>query len=273
MKRPPEAAHGAGTADADPWRVTSSWLASARSSTLLALLALAALASPAAAQRRAHTSERGAALASPVAPTTEPFLVDVTLATSFPLALGAEVRVETPGRFLIQAFLGANPYGAVLGDLVQSYGGGEAGRALVSAISSGATVFRLGVGFRPAPDAGLELLAGYTLLYSAPTLSVPTLEATTGQSFAYSGLNEVRLETMIHAFQAELGWRFVIADHLVFRIGVGGTFALASSARLGVPDAMRTPGGPVEVVEGDIAHAITSYGFVPEARAAIGYRF
>jgi hypothetical protein len=262
--------------------VRNSWLASARSTALLALLVALAMPEPAAAQRARR--ESGAALSSPVAPPIEPaastptaqgdsFLLDITLATSFPSSLGADIRVETPGRFLLHAFIGANPYGNVLGDLVQAYGGGEAGRALVSAVSSGATVFRIGAGIRPAPDAGLEILAGYTLLYSAPTLNVSTLEATTGQSFAYSGITEVRLETAIHALEVELGWRFVIVDHLVFRIGVGGTFALAASARLGVPDAMRMPGGPVETAEGDIAHAITSYGFIPEARAAVGYRF
>ena len=239
-------------------------------------MALAVLfgASPGAAQAiHRPRSEGASALASPVAVPDDPFLVDVTLATSVPSSLGVDVRVETPGRLLLHGFIGANPYASVLGDLVEAYGGGADGRALVSAISSGATVFRVGVGFRPAPDAGLELLAGYTLFYNAPTLSVATLEATTGQSFAYSGLTEVRLETAIHAFYAELGWRFVIADHLVFRIGVGGTFSLAASARLGVPDAMRTPGGAVETVERDIGHAITSYGFIPEARASIGYRF
>jgi hypothetical protein len=266
-----------GTQGAPYGLVTSSWLASARSSALLALMLVLGSASLVHAQRGGghHPQvgvDRVSELGSPVRASSDPFLVDVTLATAFPTALGADVRVETPGRFLIDAFIGANPYGTLLGDLVQSYGGQEAG-ALVTAITSGSTVFRLGVGFRPAPDAGLEVLAGYTLLYAAPTLSVATLEATTGQSLAYSGLSEVRLETAIHALHAELGWRFVIADHLVFRIGVGGTFSLAATARLGVPDSMRTPGGPVEVAEHDIAHAITSYGFIPEARAAIGYRF
>jgi hypothetical protein len=252
--------------------VTSAWLASARIPALLAVAVVLGFGSTAAAQRHPRP-EHAADLASPITPASEPFLVDVTLATQLPTALGVDVRVETPGRFLLDAFIGGNPYGSMLGDLVQAYGGGVAGRELVSAISSGATVLRLAAGIRPAPDAGLELLAGYTLLYNAPTLNVATLEATTGQSFAYSGLTTVRLETAIHALNVELGWRFVIADHFVFRIGVGGTFALAASARLGVPDSMRSPGGPVETAEGDITHAITSYGFIPEARAALGYRF
>jgi hypothetical protein len=253
--------------------VALSWLASARSSALLAGILLICSASVAQAQRSHAPAERASALASPIAVPSDPFVLDVTLATSFPMALGVDVRVETPGRFLLHGFIGGNPYGSVLGDLVRSYGGGAAGGALVSALSANATVLRLGVGFRPAPDAGLELLAGYTLLYSAPTLDVATLESTIGQSFAYSGLTSIRLETAIHAMYVELGWRFVIADHFVLRLGVGGTFALGASARLGVPDAMRTPGGPVETAEGDVSRAITSYGFVPEARIAAGYRF
>ena len=70
-----------------------------------------------------------------------------------------------------------------------------------------------------------------------------------------------------------VGWRFVIADHVVLRIGVGGTFTLASSAHLDVPDAMREASTAVVSVEHQIADGITRYGFVPEARVAVGYRF
>jgi hypothetical protein len=220
----------------------------------------------------ASAQDRASHLASPVRAPNE-WAVDVMLATAIPTALGGEVRVETPGRFLLSVMVGGNPYGDALGGLVESYGGGTAGHALVSAIGNSAGVFRLQAGWRPTADAGLELLAGYTLIYSSPMVTRGTLETVTGQSFAYAGFDATQLQVAIHGISAELGWRFVIAEHLVLRIGIGGTFTVGSSAHLNVPDAMREASSAVETAEHEIASAISQYGFVPEARVALGWRF
>jgi hypothetical protein len=195
------------------------------------------------------------------------------VATAVPTAVGANVRIETPYRFLIDVMAGGNPYADGLGGLVEAYGGGASAHALVGAIGGSAGIFRLQAGMRPSPDAGLEILAGYTLMYSSPTVTRATLEAVTGQSFAYSGFDSTQLQVAIHAVSAELGWRFVIADHLVLRIGVGGTFTAAASAHLTVPDAMREASPAVAESESQIASNIARYGFVPEARVALGWRF
>jgi hypothetical protein len=247
----------------------SSWRDSARlffAGAGLFLALAGAVVSHASAQDRADR------LAPPVRGPSG-WALDVTLATALPTGLGADVRLETPGRFLVDLFVGGNPYADALGSLVRDYGGGEDGRAFVSAVAGSAGVMRLAVGFRLVPDAGLELLCGYTLMYATPTIATSTLEATTGQSFAYTGLSTIPLEVAIHAVSPELGWRFVIADHVVFRVGVGGTFTAGASAHLGVPDAMRQASGAVGTAEHDIASAITRFGFIPEARAALGVRF
>lgn len=220
----------------------------------------------------AQRVDRADQLTAPVRLPSE-WAVDVMLATAVPSVVGANVRIETPGRFLIDVMAGGNPYADGLGGLVESYGGGADGHALVSAIGGSAGLLRLQLGIRPSPDAGLELLAGYSLMYSSPTVTRSTLEAVTGQSFAYSGFDSTQLQVAIHGVSAELGWRFVIADHLVLRIGVGGTFTVASSAHLAVPDAMREASSAVADAESQISSAITRYGFVPEARVALGYRF
>lgn len=248
------------------WRGTARVLAGALLGTALLSPALAS------AQHLAPHLDRANQLAAPVRAPSE-WAVDVMLATALPTLLGGEVRVETPGRFLLDVAVGGNPYADGLGGLVQAYGGGTEGHALVSAVGGSAGILRLQVGIRPSPDAGLEILAGYTLMYSSPVVTRATLEAVTGQSFAYSGFDATHLQVAIHGVSAELGWRFVIADHLVLRIGVGGMFTVASTAHLDVPDAMRAASTAVAQAETDIASAITRYGFVPEARVAVGYRF
>ncbi len=250
--------------------VMRDWLGPARLLSAAMAILLGSLASRAAAQ----AGERAEALASPTeAPAPSGWALDVMVATAVPTSVGAEVRIETPGRFLLDVMAGGNPYGDALGDLVQAYGGGVTGRTVVGAIASSAGVLRLQAGIRPAPDAGFEILAGYVLMVSNPSLSRTTLEALSGQSFAYAGIEAAPLHVLIHAVSAELGWSFVIVDHLVLRLGIGGTFTLGASARLDVPDAMRMASPVVGRLESDIASAITHYGFVPEARVAVGYRF
>jgi hypothetical protein len=250
------------------------WRASARC-LVGALLAIGVFsASRVSAQRTQHAerTERADQLASPVHAPSE-WAVDVMVGTAVPTVLGGEVRIETPGRFLLDVLVGGNPYAQSLGDLVQAYGGSADMRSFVTGIAGSAGMMRLQVGMRPSPDAGLEILAGYSLLYSSPTVTRPTLEAVTGQSFAYSGFESTQLQVMIHAASAELGWRFVIADHLVLRIGIGGTFTFATSAHLDVSQAMRDAAPAIADVEHEIASSIARYGFMPEARIAIGYRF
>lgn len=249
-----------------------SWRGSARWVVGLGLALALLSASSASAQGRPR-AERADRLASPVHVPTSDWAVDLMLSTAVPTALGAELRIETPGRLLLSVFAGGNPYADALGGLVQSYGGGTIGQTLVTSIGQSAGLFRLQAGWRPSPDAGLELLVGYTLMYSTPVITRATLEGLTGQSFAFDGFDSTHLTVAIHAVSAELGWRFVIADHFVVRIGIGGTFTVDSSAHLDVPDAMRRATSAVGDTEALIARSITQYGFVPEGRLAVGYRF
>lgn len=251
------------------WRASARWVVG-----LGLLIAVISGTSAASAQRRAPSARRDRAdrLAAPVQAPTE-WALDVMVATAAPTLLGGEVRLETPGRFLVDVMAGGNPYADGLGGLVEAYGGGAAAHSLVTAIAGSAGIFRLQAGIRPFPDAGLEILAGYEVMDSQPTVTRGMLEGVTHQSWDYGGFESAPLHVTVHAMSAELGWRFVIADHLVLRIGAGGTFTLASSAHLAVPDAMRAAGSAVGDIESAIATNITRYGFVPEGRVALGWRF
>lgn len=218
-------------------------------------------------------AQLAARLAAPRAP-REGFALDVHVGTAFPLAIGGGLRLRTPGRVLVDAWAGAVPegYAAIAGDVAGAYGAEAGATALLREVATGAAVVRLGLGIQPIPNAGLELLAGYTLFYAAPTLSRATVEAATGQSFAPAG-DSIGFELAVHAIHVEIGYALELFEHVVVRAGVGVTFAAGASAHLDVPDAMRRRAPIIGQIESDLASSIPGRAIVPELRLLAGGRF
>lgn len=71
----------------------------------------------------------------------------------------------------------------------------------------------------------------------------------------------------------ERAWAFAIERSFVTRLGVGVTYFGAARIRLDVSQAIRSPSGPVEQIEAQIARASTFYGVVPYAGLLVGWRF
>lgn len=212
-------------------------------------------------------------LAEPRLP-REGYSLDLHIGTALPLAVGAGLRLRTPGRILVDAWAGGVPdgYASIASDLASEYGVGPDVTALLRAVATGATVVRFGVGIQPIADAGLELLAGYTLFYAAPTLSRQTVEAATGQSFAPAG-DSISFELAVHAVHIEVGYALELFDHIVLRAGLGLTVAVGASAHLDVPDAMRARAPVIGEIERDLANTIPGRAIVPELRLLAGGRF
>jgi hypothetical protein len=231
-----------------------------------AVFVLLSVSAPAEAQL-AH------ALASPRPPGPR-FTLDVHAGTAFPLAVGLGVRLETPERLLLDAWAGGVPdgYADIAADVATSYGVSREAGALLAATATGAAVVRFGVGVRPIENAGLELLAGYTLFYASPSLPRGLVEAATGQSFAPAG-DHVDLDLAVHAIHVEVDYALVLFDHVVVRLGIGMTFAVGASARLGVPDAMRMATPIIGQIEHDLSSAIPGRAILPELRVLAGGRF
>lgn len=212
-------------------------------------------------------------LAAPRAP-AERFTLDLHVGTALPLAVGAGLRLRTPQRILIDAWAGGVPdgYASIASDIAADFGAGPEATALLRAVATGAAVVRLGIGVQPIENAGLELLAGYTLLYAAPTLTRATMEAATGQSFAPAG-DTIGFELAVHAVHIEIGYALELFDHIVLRAGVGLTMAVGASAHLDVPDAMRARTPIIGQIESDLASTIPGRAIVPELRLLAGARF
>ena len=212
-------------------------------------------------------------LAEPRVP-REGFTLDLHVGTAFPLAVGAGLRLRTPGRFLVDVWAGGVPdgYAGIASDIASSYGAGSEATTLLRAVSTGAALVRLGIGVQPIENAGLELCAGYTLFYAAPTLTRQTVEEATGQSFAPAG-DTIGFELAVHAVHVEVGYALELFDHLVLRAGIGLSVAVGASAHLDVPEAMRAVTPIVGRIESDIASTIPGRAIVPELRLLAGGRF
>lgn len=219
----------------------------------------------------------GSALASPHAPRSllGDFHLDLTVGTVFPVAVGGGLRLtHAPSGLFLDAWGGGTPssYASLAGEGAGAYGVGAGPRGLLEGVLDGAGVLRLAVGVQPIADLGLELSVGYSLLVGAPSLARTTLEAATGQSFRPAGAN-VDVMLAVHALHVELGYTLVLFDHLLLRATVGSALAVGADFRVEVPADMRTPGGPVERVEQNIASSIPGRVFLPTLRVEAGARF
>ncbi len=227
--------------------------------------------------RDAVTREgRGRALSSPWTPRSllGEFDLEITAGTVCPLALGIGVRVGHQSGVFLDVWAGGVPsaYSSLAGEAAAAYGVGAGPRGLLEGVLDGAGLVRIGVGVRPIRDLGLELALGYSLLHGAPTLPRATLEAATGQSLRPAP-DRIGVMLTVHAIHLELGYGLVLFDHLLLRATVGAALAVGADFRVGVPDSMRMPDGPIEEAERDIAGGIGGRVFMPTARLEAGVHF
>jgi hypothetical protein len=270
------------------WRETARWLFGAL--LLASALSLsnpeqcrAQLGSPLARTSRQdapRAHERARALSAPgsiTPPRGSEFGFDLAVATHVPISVGVEANLELPLGLVVRAHIGLmpEPYIAIINGIATGLGAYDADVAsLVSRSGGNALVFRPSLGVRPFTGYGFEILAGYTLIAASTRVDVASIERATGQAMDWPGLESIGISAQLHAFHVELGWRATIAEHLVIRAALGWMHTLHAEARLDVPVELRARArGRIEQIEGRVVSALESYGFSPEARIAIGYRF
>lgn len=202
------------------------------------------------------------------------FRIELAAGTLFPVSVGASARLVHDTGFFVDVLAGGTPngYAGLAGEAAGAYAVDAGPRQLLVGLLDGAGLVRLSIGARPVAGVGFELSGGYTLLAALPTLPRATLEAATGQPFSPAG-ERIALTLVVHALHVELGYSLVLFDHLLLRAAIGGALALGADFRVGVPDAMRPPGGPVQAIEGDIASSIPGRAFVPTLRLEAGASF
>lgn len=212
----------------------------------------------------------------------DPFALDLSAATWIPLSVGPELAIELPGRVLAQVHMGWMPelFSQTLTDTLEDAGvyDREIGD-LVDGAVQGARIWRLSAGWRPFPKAGLEVTVGYAhVALDGATNSdevIPLVPEDVADEIAAEVGNDVDvdLDSSIHHFTVGVGWRWLIADHLVIRANVGYLQAFASSSRLdiqGRPDLTELAAPTVESVLHD--HYMR-YVKIPVVGLGVGYRF
>lgn len=221
---------------------------------------------------------------APAARTTRratPFAADVTATTLIPLSVGPELVVELPGRVLTHAHLGWMPElysNGITGALEDAGVYDETVGALVDGAFQGATTWRLGVGWRPFPDAGLEMGASYVRLAmdgSTTTAEImrlvpPELAEQIAEQTGNVGLG---LDSTLHHVMIGVGWRWLIAERLVVRANLSYLQAFDSRSEIDIESFPALTRLTEPIVNGVLHDHYMQYVKVPVVGLSVGYRF
>lgn len=212
---------------------------------------------------------------------SDPPYFDLAAATYVPLSIGAQASLELPARLLAQLDVGWMPgmYGSAINGLVQELGAydGTIGDFVDGALD-GAFVLRLSGGWRPFPDAGFEIVGGYSYISVSGSASPSELSALVGggyeRSLAAAGItDDISLHSDLHNFHVALGWRWVAFEHLVIRANVGYLQTVGSSASVQVPGNPELEALANPIVDETLNDIYTSYVKLPVLGLSGGYRF
>ncbi len=209
----------------------------------------------------------------------EPFPVafDIAVATHVPVSFGAEANLTFPRGLLLRAHVGflPAPYLELIHGVAQHLGAYDENIGhVVERFGSSAFVFRVSGGIRPVPGYGFEILAGYTMIDGGTEISVLDFERITGYAMNYPGLDSARLSATLHAIHAEIGWSGLLWDHFVIRCSIGWVHTIDARGHVEVPSMLRARAdGRIEEIEENVRNSVESWGFSPEIRFALGYRF
>jgi hypothetical protein len=212
---------------------------------------------------------------------------DLGFGTEAPISVGGVATLEVPGRILFQLGVGFMPHGyvnAVDGFLtaVKAYDANVSG--LVRSSLGNSFVLRASGGWRPFPNAGLEIMGGYTLMTmggsatAADLINAVLIESGSGQRVPQGGAlaAEIPLAATLHNVHVSLGWRWLLADdHLVIRASVSYLQTLASNVSV---DLSNTQASAQQVAVNDALNAFvgpyfTKYAKAPTLGLSAAYRF
>ncbi|PTL83343.1 hypothetical protein DAT35_15285 [Vitiosangium sp. GDMCC 1.1324] len=159
--------------------------------------------------------------------------------TDFPLSLGGRLGVESPWRLRLSTSLGYLPRLYLKGVNEVAVGLGAYGRNeanLIEDTLQSSLVWRTHLGWRPFPNAGFYVDAGYGLLsLGGNTTPEAVLVARTGITppEGETALNrEYHVRAVLHMLDAELGWRWGLGAGWTARTALGAAFTLDSNSRV-----------------------------------------
>jgi hypothetical protein len=210
--------------------------------------------------------------------------VDVGFATEFPISMGGYLGVELPGRLLLQAGAGVmpSPYTSAVNGVLSGVGVYDktVGDLIQSSISN-SFVLRLSGGWRPFPDHGLEILAGYTLMTlggsttEGDVINAALAEAGSSQRVQAGSGMTIPLSATLHNVHVTLGWRWLLAgDHVVIRASLSYLQCLAANVGVSLPSQGQAMEAAVnQQLNAAVAPYFTQYVKTPLVGLSAGYRF
>jgi len=203
------------------------------------------------------------------------FQLDLGAATVFPLLVGGEVTAELPGRLLAQLDVGWLPggYARAIGGIASAFQADALTVDLLERGLAGSPVVRVSLGLRPFKRAGLELFGGYSRVALGADISASTVvEAVTGHPLPGNDIT-AHVSSTLHALHGTLGWRSVIADHVVLRFSVGYLRAVGTSTAIRFDRPIRGF-GPRRVAEAEdvVDRELRGHTQTVTLQAAVAYR-
>jgi hypothetical protein len=210
-----------------------------------------------------------------------PVSIDLGATTWLPLSVGPELDAELPGRVLASVHLGWMPelYSRTLTNSLEDAGVYDSTvGALVDGALDSATTWRLMAGWRPLARYGLEVWLGYShvSLEGQSTVSeiAPLVDpALADQLVAQLGDRAVHLESSLDQLSLAVGWRWLVAEHLLIRANVGYLQAFDSSSRLDIEAAPELSALVQPTVSAVLHDHYMNYVKLPVIGVGVSYRF
>lgn len=190
-------------------------------------------------------------------------------------------QVEAPFRLRLSSAVGVlpGPYVSAINGILVGVGAyNQATADLIRDALGSSLIWRTHLGYRPFVRHGFTFEAGYGLVALGGGASASTIvSAATGASSPEAGTDKnFKVSSALHMVDVELGWEWVLLEHLFVRAAAGGAFTLAASSSV-TPD--YTPRAP-RVTEAFGASSAayldetyTTYVFTPVVSLWAGYSF
>lgn len=210
---------------------------------------------------------------------------DLSFATEAPLMIGGQATLELPYRLLVQGEVGVVPaaYVNAIDGVLTGAGVYDATMSdLVRSTLQSSLVVRASAGLRPFSDHGFEIMGGYTMVSIHGGVSARQAIETFSPVTTPIQIpdTQIQLSTTVHSLHLSLGWRWVVADHLVVRASLAYLQSVGSSSSLAVPASLTTlPGVAARVdqvsqaVDTTLSDGYAKYAKLPVMGLSLGYRF
>jgi hypothetical protein len=211
-----------------------------------------------------------------------PVSIDVAAGTLVPISMGPELSLELPGRVLLMGHLGWMPemYSDTLTNVLEDAGAYDdtVGRLIDGGFES-ATTWRIAAGWRPFARLGLEFWAGYAHVSLAGNTTITELLPIVSSTLAARLDNEVvpdsriDLNSSIDHFTVAIGWRWLVAEHVLIRANLGYMQSFASDSSVAIENYPQESRLAEPYVDGILHDHYMRYIKLPVVGLSAGYRF